>query len=478
MPSILSSFMQAFKIAQPESSTETQSAGGTHADGTNDSGGGEPTTAENKAISKSQRDADAKADAAEGAAESSSASDNSSRFGSSAEELAKNNHSPEAVKSAFTSSDESLKSTVSSVSQLLIDAKAKSSVSAEANTKSTGSCSTGQVNSVVSISEMLHRSLKKSVSAETHSSVSTANGKPSMPSSSGSSDSEKAKHSRASDNPGPILKKAAEILKKDKERQEQAAARSDSRTSTSEISNSPTSKGSKKVRKASSALKKKTTAAVATKTAARMKSLDAIKIPREAFGPHPLQYRWVLWYLKGDRNKDWEDCLKQVATFDTVEGFWALYTQLQLASGLNWSSDYYLFKDGIKPMWEDENNVKGGRWLVVVDKQKRAATLDQYWLDLLLAMIGGQFERHSDFICGAVVNVRQKGDKISLWTQDSLKDDVNLQIGLVIKKKLNIPDAEPIRYEVHKDASVRTGSMVKPRIVLPVREPTQLFVKA
>ncbi|KAL3985636.1 Eukaryotic initiation factor 4E family protein [Acanthocheilonema viteae] len=190
----------------------------------------------------------------------------------------------------------------------------------------------------------------------------------------------------------------------------------------------------------------------------------------ESLARHPLQCRWALWYLKADRNKDWEDCLKQVAVFDTVEDFWALYNHIQTASGLNWGSDYYLFKEGIKPMWEDENNVKGGRWLVVVDKQKRAQLLDHYWLELLMAIIGEQFEEHGEHICGAVVNVRQKGDKVSLWTRDSLKDDVNLRIGQILKAKLEIPDSEPIRYEVHKDSSVRTGSMVKPRIVIPMKE--------
>lgn len=64
-------------------------------------------------------------------------------------------------------------------------------------------------------------------------------------------------------------------------------------------------------------------------------------------------------------------------------------------------------------MWEDENNVKGGRWLVVVDKQKRAQLLDHYWLELLMAVIGEQFEDSGEYICGAVVNVRQKGDKVT-----------------------------------------------------------------
>lgn len=185
---------------------------------------------------------------------------------------------------------------------------------------------------------------------------------------------------------------------------------------------------------------------------------------------HPLNTRWALWYLKGDRHKDWEDCLKQVSTFDTVEDFWALYNHIQPATGLSWNSDYYLFKEGIKPMWEDPSNVNGGRWLVIVDKQKRQNKLDQYWLEVMMAVIGEQFEELGDHICGAVVNIRQKGDKVALWTRDAQADEVNTRIGYILKQKLHIPDSECIRFEVHKENSSRTGSMVKPRIVIPSRE--------
>lgn len=67
-----------------------------------------------------------------------------------------------------------------------------------------------------------------------------------------------------------------------------------------------------------------------------------------------------------------------------------------------------------------------------MDKLKRNELLDHYWLELLMAIIGEQFEEHGEHICGAVVNVRQKGDKVSLWTRDALKDDVNKRIGSVI----------------------------------------------
>ena len=35
-----------------------------------------------------------------------------------------------------------------------------------------------------------------------------------------------------------------------------------------------------------------------------------VPLPSELQVRHPLQNRWALWYLKADRSKDWEDCLK------------------------------------------------------------------------------------------------------------------------------------------------------------------------
>jgi len=174
---------------------------------------------------------------------------------------------------------------------------------------------------------------------------------------------------------------------------------------------------------------------------------------------HPLQLKWVLWYCKQDRTKNWEECLKQVATFETVEDFWALYNHIQLASGLSWGSDYYLFKEGIRPMCEDDGNVNGGRWLIQVDKTRRNDILDHFWLELLMAVVGEQFDDLGEYVCGAVVNIRQKGDKISLWTSDATKEDVNRRIGVIAKQKLGF--SETISYEAHKDTSHKNSSMVK-----------------
>lgn len=44
-------------------------------------------------------------------------------------------------------------------------------------------------------------------------------------------------------------------------------------------------------------------------------------------------------------------------------------------------------------------------------------------------MIGEGFEKNSDDICGAVINVRTKGDKIAVWTADATRSTAIVDIG-------------------------------------------------
>lgn len=164
---------------------------------------------------------------------------------------------------------------------------------------------------------------------------------------------------------------------------------------------------------------------------------------------HPLQYEWTLWICKLNITKKWEDCLEEIGSFNTIEDFWSLYNYIPKVTLLPWMTDYYLFKTGIRPTWEDNINKDGGKWVVLVDNARRNELLDLCWLELSMAMVGEQFEDVNDHICGTVVNSRQKGDKISLWTKDAENDLVNLKIGEVFKRKLNI--AGEIRYLLHRN---------------------------
>ena len=47
----------------------------------------------------------------------------------------------------------------------------------------------------------------------------------------------------------------------------------------------------------------------------------------------------------------------------------------------------------------------------------------------MLCLIGEAFDDETDEMCGAVMNVRMRGDKIALWTRDATNVDSNMKIG-------------------------------------------------
>ncbi|XP_013201074.1 eukaryotic translation initiation factor 4E [Amyelois transitella] len=188
------------------------------------------------------------------------------------------------------------------------------------------------------------------------------------------------------------------------------------------------------------------------------KTNNTAELPPEFLIKHPLQNTWSLWFYDNDRNKTWEENLIELTTFDTVEDFWRLYHHIKLPSELRQGHDYAVFKQGIRPMWEDDANKMGGRWLISLERKQRTTDLDRFWLDVVLLLIGENFE-HPEEICGAVVNVRAKIDKIGIWTADTSKQHANIEIGRKIKEQLGIHGK--IGFQVHRDTMVKHSSATK-----------------
>merc|ERR1712020_634215 len=90
-----------------------------------------------------------------------------------------------------------------------------------------------------------------------------------------------------------------------------------------------------------------------------------------------------------------------IGSFTTCEHFWHIYSHLVRPGDLTTHSDFHLFKQGIKPMWEDEANKFGGKWIV----RLRKGLASRCWENLVLAMLGEQFMVGEE-ICGAVVSIR------------------------------------------------------------------------
>lgn len=133
-----------------------------------------------------------------------------------------------------------------------------------------------------------------------------------------------------------------------------------------------------------------------------------------ASSEHSLKNTWIVWYRPPtSKYSDYEKSTIALAHFSSVEAFWTVYTHLKRPSVLPSVSDYHIFKKGIRPVWEDEENKRGGKWILRLKK----GVADRYWEDLLLAIVGDQFAEAGEEVCGAVLSVRTGEDVLSVWTR-------------------------------------------------------------
>ena len=74
---------------------------------------------------------------------------------------------------------------------------------------------------------------------------------------------------------------------------------------------------------------------------------------------HPLTYPWTFTYFKKVANKSYEENTYTLGMTATVEDFWRLYVHLRRPVDERPTvCDYHVFREGIRPMWEDEANVR------------------------------------------------------------------------------------------------------------------------
>ncbi|RLV89747.1 Eukaryotic translation initiation factor 4E [Spathaspora sp. JA1] len=180
---------------------------------------------------------------------------------------------------------------------------------------------------------------------------------------------------------------------------------------------------------------------------------------------HPLNARWTLWYTKPqvNKNENWHDLLKPVITFSSVEEFWGIYNSIPPANQLPLKSDYHLFKEGIRPEWEDDANSKGGKWQFSFNKKHEAnPVINDLWLRGLLAVIGETIEDDENEVNGIVLNIRKQAYRVGIWTRDC--DDSKLKtVGERLKKVLQLKDEQKVEFISHNASNIR-GS--EPQIVL------------
>ena len=153
--------------------------------------------------------------------------------------------------------------------------------------------------------------------------------------------------------------------------------------------------------------------------------------------PKKLSNKFVFWYHINEISADqeYESQIKKLAEFETLEDFWAIFQYLKKPDDCKQAIEFQLFKNPIKPMWEDENNKDGGR--IALKLRKEHSNL--VWEELVFAFIGGYFAKEiKDEINGLVINCKKDFNTLQIWIK-SFNNEVTSALEKNIREILNIP---------------------------------------
>jgi len=176
---------------------------------------------------------------------------------------------------------------------------------------------------------------------------------------------------------------------------------------------------------------------------------DIVFVPRDD-GQHPLHFEWTLWFMQrtpGQKITDYEAAIKKIDSFATIEQFWGIHSHIKRPDEVSNVSDFHIFRKGVRPVWEDDANIDGGKWIVRLKKGLAA----RYWEGLVIAIISEQFDVGEE-ICGAVLSIRHSEDILSLWNRSATDSKTNLRIRDTMKRILILPHDTVMEYKTHNDA--------------------------
>lgn len=135
---------------------------------------------------------------------------------------------------------------------------------------------------------------------------------------------------------------------------------------------------------------------------------------------------------------DFESSLKKLCTLRTVENMNFFFKHVDF-DGIETITDICVFKEGIEPLWEDQANINGGKWII---KLKREVTIRLYQKLLIHLLVNGF---SSVKVNGIVLSFRMRNCIITLWTGEEKKEDNS--VVQEIKKVLDIEFFLAIEYK-------------------------------
>ncbi|KAF1944033.1 eukaryotic translation initiation factor 4E type 3-A [Clathrospora elynae] len=210
-----------------------------------------------------------------------------------------------------------------------------------------------------------------------------------------------------------------------------------------------------------SAEEQSATASPARGTAMLNSIFKSVRVPE-------FRFKWMFWAEKGqqatpkDKTASSDDFASRPKPLGdqiiSVKEFYQHFNNIPVEN-LKLRDSIHLFHLGVKPVWEDPRNVRGGAWYFKISKDLAA----QFWHEICLLAVGdilqGAVETKrasfNDDICGISYSVRWNAVQIAVWNRDAENEagrDKLLEVILAqLSEELRPKKEDNYWYKAHKE---------------------------
>jgi hypothetical protein len=139
--------------------------------------------------------------------------------------------------------------------------------------------------------------------------------------------------------------------------------------------------------------------------------------------------KWNLWFHY-DKNNWSIDGFKNIYTITNSETFWKLYNNWDTIGGIL-GKHYFLMKDNIKPIWEDENNINGGCWSFKILNN----VAYEIWEELSILLVCNELLQNKDDCIGLSISIKKNNySVIKIWNKNSYNNSINNINPIILEK--------------------------------------------
>jgi len=138
--------------------------------------------------------------------------------------------------------------------------------------------------------------------------------------------------------------------------------------------------------------------------------------------------KWNIWFHS---KKDvWTiDGYEKLYEISNIEDYWKLYNNWNKLGGLS-SKHYFIMKENVTPIWEDEVNRNGGCWSFKISEYQSK----ELWNDLSNYLVTDNLISTNEAVGLSICLKKNNYSVIKIWNTNSKNNSLNLINKNIIKK--------------------------------------------